>query len=412
MNQFKKVLTQTSWQVVGKVVTSLSTIVILGAVTRNYGSTGTGIYTLALTYLAFFYLAADCGINAHLLSKLHQPKSSEVWRKLLGMRLMLGAGLVGLSLMALPFLPFADLLFQQAVFIGALTIIGSAVFVTTNAWFQSRLQYQYSIIASSVSSIISVGILLLLVQSNASLPQLMFAHLIGWGLCAGIALLVIKKQLFTLSPIFDLSFLTRTFSEAWPIALTLVLNTVYFRVDTFILASYKTFADVGIYNVSYQLFQSALVLPTFIMNAYYPLMLRNLEKDNKLFIQSVRHALALMFSIGLAGTFVTWLLAPFVIMIVTGGSGFDGSIESLRILSLSFPAFFVSSVLMWTLVATKRYKEMTIIYLIGLMVNVVLNSLLIPPLSFIGASWVTGVSEYLIVFLQIAVLFSILKNKS
>ncbi len=412
MNQLKKVLTQTGWQVLGKVVTSLSTIVILSAVTRNYGSVGTGIYTLALTYLAFFYLAADCGFNAHLLSLLHQPKSSEVWRKLFGMRLILGGALVVISLLLLPFLPFADSSFQQSVFFGTLTIIGSAIFVTTNAWFQSRLQYQYSIIASSVSSLVSVGLILLLVQNNVPLPELMLAHLMGWVLCAVIALGLIKKQIFTLSPLFDWVFLKKVFSEAWPISLTLILNTVYFRVDTFILASYKTFADVGVYNVSYQLFQSALVLPTFIMNAYYPMMLSNLEKDRRLFKQSIKHAVALMLSIGLAGTLVTWVLAPYVVALITGGPGFEGSAQSLRVLSLSFPAFFVSSVLMWTLVATKRYKEMTAIYLIALIVNILLNSLLIPQYSYIGASWVTGVAEYLIVILQALVLLNIFGSKS
>lgn len=69
MNHFSKIFKQTSWQILGKVVTSVSTFVILGMVARNYGKEGTGVFTLALTYLAVFYVLSDFGFNAHVLKK-------------------------------------------------------------------------------------------------------------------------------------------------------------------------------------------------------------------------------------------------------------------------------------------------------------------------------------------------------
>ena len=67
MKILAKITSQTLWQILGKVVTTLSTFIILGLVARNYGEEGTGVFTLALTYLAIFYIFADFGFNAHVL---------------------------------------------------------------------------------------------------------------------------------------------------------------------------------------------------------------------------------------------------------------------------------------------------------------------------------------------------------
>lgn len=67
MKSLVKIFQQTFWQILGKIVTSFSTFIILGLVARNYGKEGTGIFTLVLTYLSIFYILADFGFNAHVL---------------------------------------------------------------------------------------------------------------------------------------------------------------------------------------------------------------------------------------------------------------------------------------------------------------------------------------------------------
>lgn len=394
-----KILEQTSWQVFGKIITSLSTILILAFVTRNYGESGTGLFTMVLTYLAFFYLAADFGINAHVLKKIQIE-----FRKLLGFRILWGLTLSLIAILVAPLMPFNNILFYQSVQFGAAAIIGYGVFITTNAIFQSRLRYDLSVISAVVGVLVSSGIILWGVLNHLPAPFLISAHSIGWVLTAVLSLILARRFVSKLWPLIDFSFIRSTVIEAWPISLSLVLNVVYFRVDSYLLAIFKSFADVGIYNLSYQVFQSALVLPTFIMNAYYPQML-DVFKNIKLFKSTLVSAGILLLSLSLIGCVATILISPLLINILTGGSGFAGSAISLQILALSLPAYFLSSLLMWTLVTVKMYKQMLAIYGIGLFVNVALNILLIPRYSFLAAASVTGISEYLILLLQGVTLF-------
>jgi O-antigen/teichoic acid export membrane protein len=110
-----------------------------------------------------------------------------------------------------------------------------------------------------------------------------------------------------------------------------------------------------------------------------------------------------MMGLGVSGFVGLYFFASLIIRLLSG-NGFDGSITTLQILSSSLPAFFVSSLLMWLMMAKKMYRLLLVIYLIALIVNFLANWYLIPVFSFIAASWVTVGSEYLILILQVLIL--------
>lgn len=387
MEKIKKISQQTLWQLLGKAVTSFTTLIILGLVARNYGKEGTGVFTLALTYLAMFYMLSDFGFNAHVLKK-----GDIEWNKLLGTRIIWSGVLVGLAVGLLPFMPFANPLFSSAVLFGVLAIFGSSVFTTCNLIFQKKLRYDLSVFASSIGTLVSLAVFYFLILQKLPVSFLLFAHLSGWLIIAVIALYLLKRNAV---PLFDFNYIINLFKSSWPIAATLALNVIYFRADSFILAYFKPISDVGIYNVAYSVFQSVLVLPTFIMNAYYPMILQSLGGIKRV-------GLGLL-GLSLIGIIVTIFFAPSIIQIFTGG-GFSGSVNSLQILSLGFPAYFLSALLMWLLITKNKYKQMFAIYTLGLLVNIILNVIYIPQSSFIAASWITVISEYLILFLQVLIL--------
>lgn len=377
-----KIFKQTFWQILGKVITTLSTFIILGMVARNYGENGTGIFTLALTYLALFYLLSDFGFNAHVLRK-----GTGKWQKLLGTRIVWSVVLTFIAVSLLPFWPFANPEFNKAVLLGSLAIISSGIFVNCNLIFQKKLRYDLSVLASGIGTAISLLIFVYLAAVKVEVPVLLLAHAFGWIVIAIASLFLVKRFFAGILPVFDLRYAINLVKDSWPIAATLALNVVYFRADSFMIAYFKGVSDVGIYNVAYLVFQSALVFPTFIMNSYYPLMLRSFKG-----IKMVGFGLLIL---SFLGVILTLILAPFMIQILTGG-GFEGSTRSLQILSLGFPAFFISALLMWILVTKGQYKRMLLIYAAGLVFNLLLNFIYIPQYSFTAASWITVASEYLI----------------
>lgn len=408
MKNLLKVSEQTSWQVIGKVLTSLSTIIILFSISRQFNEAGVGIFTLALTYLSFFYLANDAGLNIYVLPHV-QNLEKNYFNKLLGVRIIWALILAAVALLLLPLLPFATLDFNLAVSLAVLTIITYSVFISTNAIFQSKLRYDLSVLASVAGTLTALIIILLLTKWVDSGAFLTVGNLIGSLITSAAALVFIKKLNFNILPEFDLSFFTQAIKKNWPISVTLILNVVYFRLDAFVISTFRSFAEVGVYNLAFLIFQTLLVIPTFIMNSFYPIMLNTLKKSSRLFLSQIRMAFLGLCLVSSVTALLTWVLAPLVIRVLAG-TGFAGSVTTLRILSLGFPAFFISSLLMWTLISYGKYKQVLFIYLIGLIINFILNLIFVPQYSYIASAAITGISEYLILSLQLVILIPILRR--
>lgn len=382
MSDILKVIKQTLWQAVGKVVTSLSTFLILGIIARNYHEAGVGVFTLGLTYLNIFNLVADFGFNAHELRN-----NKLIWQKLLGLRIIWS---VILSVIALVVLLSFNRELIQATFFGILAILGSAIFITCNLIFQKKHRYDLSVLALSIGTIVGLLAYIWLTTLKLPIAFLLLANSLSWVIIALSSLLLVKKFFTSPLPIFDMQYITKLFKQTWPIAATLALNVVYFRADAFIVSHFRGISQAGVYNTAYAIFQSALVIPTFVMNAYYPLMLKSLAN-----LKWVGLGLLLISTLS---TITTFIISPLLVVWLTGG-GFAGSVTSLQILSLGFPAFFMSSLLMWLMIKRGQYKKMLAIYTFGLLINLILNFIFIPKYSYFGASWITVISEYLILIL-------------
>jgi O-antigen/teichoic acid export membrane protein len=402
MLNLKKIFTQASWQILGKASASIATLIVLSSVARIYGEESTGIFTLATTYLATFYLFADFGFNAFVLKKIAISDNLEdEWRKLFGLRIIWAVALIVLSLIFLPLFPFATSVFFYAVLFGCFDILASSVFTTNNLVFQSKLRYDLSAISIFTGRILGLGVFLSLLSTKPPVFGLIFLYLLG-GIFASVISTFFVVNLFKKFQIkFSIAYAKDVFKNSWPLALVLILNVIYFRVDSFMIAFYRSTSDAGIYNVAYSIFQTTLVLPTFIMNAYYPMMLRS--------FRGIRQVALGLLTISFCGTVLTILFAPFITGIITGG-GFYGSSQALQILSLSFPAFFLSSLMMWVFVTKGKNKEMISIFTSGLLINISLNLIFIPKYSFFAASWITVICEYFILFFQIFIIWRVFKK--
>lgn len=414
MRTLVKISQQTFWQSVVKLITTSSGFIILGVVARNYGEDGTGSFTLALTYLGFFYILSDFGFNALVVRRLQEKDSSLEWRKLLGTRIIWSGFLTVLALGLVFLLPFNPPAFgppaggftpdfKTAVLLGALSIIFFAVNITSHSFFQAKLKYQLDIIPTLVGVILCTIVIVFLANLNVPIYVLVLGYVVAW-LIHGLGTYLLVGRFIKNLPIFDLEYAKKLFKEVLPIAATLVLNVLYFRIDTFIIASYHPQSTVGIYNMAYQFFQAVLVMPTFIMNSFYPMMLETLRLRAEMFFRQIKLASLGLLFFSLFLSVITYYLSPFVINLVSGG-GFEQSSKVLQILSLGFPAYFLSSLFMWVMVAKKMYKQMIIIYALGLVFNLTANLIFIPQYSYIAASWITGLAEYLILLLQLMVLW-------
>lgn len=394
----------TLYQVIGRAVTAISGLIATRMVTGALGVEGFGDYQIVLTYVTLFWMVTDFGLNAIAVREMaeNDDKVSEIFNSLFTLRTALGALLVIVSWLILFFLPYSTLL-KQAIILCSSTIFLHAVLGSTHGLFQLRLRYDQQLIGNVLGAIASLSLVYATLVFDWGIWGFWWAFVIATLVIAA-ANFVMANRWVKIRVSRDLQQLKYLFRETLPFGTALLLSLATFKIDGMLLSvmpldGVSNNAAVGIYNVAYRVFELIMVIPVFFMNPVYPILVRKLKESFDVFRQSV--VKAGVFLLATSGGVVVgmYLLAPFIIGLVTEGDGFVDSIVVLRILVLATPLFFLTALMMWNLVTLKRQKELIIVYLISFGANILLNLFFIPRYHYWAAAVITGITELLILIL-------------
>ncbi|MBI3921385.1 MAG: flippase [Armatimonadetes bacterium] len=180
--------------------------------------------------------------------------------------------------------------------------------------------------------------------------------------------------------------------ESIPVGLTTILKEAYFRIDTFILAAFRSPTEVGLYNGAYRLVQQMVPLASLVMRALFPVMSRlatgSRENLSALYEQMLK--LFLLVSLPLA-TFV-YMEAPALTHLVLGPR-FSASASLLRWLSFPIATMLPSTLLVFTLVAIGRQVWASRCLFACVVVNTLADFVMIPSLGARGACFGTLAGE-------------------
>lgn len=409
-----KIAWNTLSQLFGKVVGSGAMLLVSIMIARSFGAQGYGDFTKITTFIAFFYLLVDFGLNTVYL------KRQTDWATLLGMRVVGGTILMFVAIAILAFLPQSEIqgytgLVRLGIILFSPTILIQGLIVSANAIFQKQLRYDLATLALTTGNIIAVLLVWGTVyglSSRVGVIGVTTSLLLGLCVTAIVSLFFVRHIESSIHISFDRRVGKALFMAALPLGLTLLFNQVYFRVDSFILALTRSTSEVGFYGLAYKMFELPIVIPTFFMNSVYPLMLakqmtqdvgRRTYETKKLLKKSC--IILCLMSFVLCLTF--WFAAPLLMYI---RPEFAESIPLLRILTLGLPFFFLSSLVMWALIALGKQVALAGIYGSLMVITIVLDILVIPTFGSIGAAWITVGSEALVLMASGVALRRYLRN--
>src|SRR5437588_4344386 len=182
------------------------------------------------------------------------------------------------------------------------------------------------------------------------------------------------------------------FWKGLPFALTFVLTILYFRIDQPLIAAFKGLEQAGLYAAAYKPIESLLFVPITFLSILFPVLSIYYRQRRAELLDAVNRfykALLLMGWPVSVGIFM--LAAPLTPLLL--GHGFLASEPALRVLALALGIAFVNNAFIGALNATDRQSSFTWAATWSVVANVALNLALIPPFSFIGASWATVLTE-------------------
>lgn len=415
--EIAKITANTTAQLIGKAFSAATTVITTAIIARKFGGEQFGDFFLMTGFATYFYLLTDFGINAvatREISKdggaaLDGSKVSKFFNNLLTLRLLESLILVLILSAVLPFIPFRlkeVSLIRWGIIIGLFTIFSQAVYNSATVVFQSSLSYHKLVVASVVGNLAFLALVFWLVFTGRDVLSLVAANTLGTFIVSGVAAYMVYRNLGRIGLEFDFGLWRRLAAAAFPLGIGIFLTVVVAKADQFLLSILKLSPSLGLtndlalgnYGIAYKIFENILVFPTFFVNAAFPLLVRNRETDaaehKKLFWSSFYFMLIFSILVTAAG----YALAPWVINVI-GGSSFSLAPQALRVLLLSLPLFFTSSLFLFQMIAQNQQKIVPFIYLAAAVFNVVLNLIFIPDYGFMASAWITGATELLILIL-------------
>lgn len=397
-----KIAGNTLAQIISKGIASATTFLITLIIARQYGAEGYGDFTKIFSFIVLFYLVSDFGMNAVFLRESTDKKIHIA--SIAAVRVVLGIVLIFLALAILAFLPFYpetgdgfSPLVKLSIIVLSPTIIIMGLTTTFNALFQKHLRYDKATISSALGSIMILSLIVLLSRAQASIVLLVSSYVAG-GMVTVVSAYVLSKSITSWVKINWLEQLAIGKSLLFlslPLGLTLVFSVINFRADVFILTLYRTTGEVGIYGLASKFFEFALTIPTFFMNAVYPILLGVIsdpQKSNRLVMRSLYTMGGLSVVLAIVGI----IGAPLLVLVE---DDFVGSVLPFRILIASLPLFFISSVFMWYLIAQNKRWSLVWVYGVGMICNILLNIIFIPRYGTPAAAITTAVSEGILIAL-------------
>lgn len=389
---YQKLAKHTIYQIIARISSSGASFLITILIARHFGISSYGDYAKVTAFVTLFYLLADFGLNAVFLQ---QEEAVKRFRDLFYTRISLSFLLVvcvNVLAYLLPYNPSTSIGFSPLVRVGisifSLTLITESSLFSAFAIFQRKMIYEKFMLATilgSTTTLIGVGVFVVL---HLSLLWVFVAFVIGAIFEAVFSLLFTKERLWPMQ--VHLSFIKKLTKKTLPVMFMLLFNLIYFRIDMLLLSVFRPSSSVGIYDISYRVFDFLIALPLFLSNVLYPKLIAD-EKNSRTAASKLIAYEAVFLILGILVSVIFWFVSPVPFSLIK--PELMPAVEPLHILLIFLPVFFLTNILQWILLAKKQQDFLAIVYLLLTVVNVFLNLIFIPNYGYVASAIITGICE-------------------
>lgn len=405
MSLARRIAGNTLIQIIGRVITTATALVVVGALTRYLGVAGYGEYTTIFAYVSFFGVLADFGFFWIMLREISKEGADEsrIVSNVLTLRTVLGLAVFALGYLIAQVIPQYTADIQAGIGIIALAWLWLALNSTFVGIFQRHLRMDYAVATDILGrAVILVGVLAIIARGG-TLDDMLWVYVAG-NFLNFLASLLLGLRFVRVRPAFDLALWKRIALEAWPMGLVLILHVIYFKIDTVMLSLLKDSTAVGIYGAAYKILEVLLTVPVMFLGNVFPTLTRSIESRDARLPRIFQHSFDVLAMIALPIVVGTVVLAGPILAFVAGRDFTSASTQqflgapataatALAILIVAVGFSFFSNFFNYLLIAMGKQRSLIAPNALFVAINVGTNLIAIPALSYIGASITTVLTE-------------------
>lgn len=275
-----------------------------------------------------------------------------------------------------------------------------------NATFQAFEEGKYQGILNTIMNILLFIFILIAIYCDLGLYGIAFAYILANILALIYGYYILNKYIAKPNYEFDKTFCKNVTLAAIPFAATAVLTSIYYSIDMVMLTNMVGNYATGIYNATYKLISVLTLFYGIYTAVIFPVMSKFYKNDEKMLLVSYEKSIKYLMLVIIPLAIATMFYSADIIHLIYGNE-YEAASSILSILIWTVCLLFISGAGNSLLNASYKEVSVTKIYFIAAVFNVVLNFILIPYLSYIGAAITTVLSDVLIVIIQSYVIYKL-----
>jgi len=391
-----QIITKNSfWIIGGKLLGGVLRALLVIFSARILGPDLYGDFSLAMNFVLIFSFLPELGLTAISTRELSKKDSDKdkVFDGILSLSILLSLFSYFLIILLGKIFIKYELSFKILPILGIMMIF-DILREFSYSVYRAELKGELHGILHTLTNLILFIIGLVFLYEFRSPIYLSYAYFLGIGVGCILSFLFLGKYIKKFKFLFDLSLYKNFLNSSWPIALANALYLLLLYVDSIILGWFFPSFYVGLYTSSVKVNEFLVVLPTGISLAILPMISKNLE--NKEMVKKILElGFRLSFIIILPIIFGIFILADKIINFIFGTKYILG-FYALKILIPSLLPVTLFMIFSQFLIAIDRRKELIIYDFVAFFINFFINLFIIPKFNYIGASYTTTLSNFLL----------------
>jgi len=407
MNTVQRIAKNTAVLLAATIISKVLSFFYVMYTARYLGAEGFGILSFALAFTGIFGVLTDLGLSPLTVREVARDKSSakKYLNNISVMKAILVTITFALIAIVINLLGYPEQTIK-VVYLISLSVVFNSFTGMFYSIFRAFEKMEYQSLGQILNSILMlVGALFAISRGFSVIGFASLYFLISVVALVYSFVISIWKFVKPKTEV-DWNFWKLTIKESLPFGLSGIFITIYYWIDSVMLSLMKGNEVVGWYNAAYRLIVILLFIPSIINMVVFPAMSRfHISSQNSLKLMS-RKYFKFMLAIGIPIGVGTTLLADKVILLIFG-AGYIQSIIALQILVWAMVFIFANAAFVRLFESINKQIIVTKITGICMIENIILNLLIIPLFSYIGASITTVITEFTIVTLVLIFAYKI-----
>jgi O-antigen/teichoic acid export membrane protein len=401
MNTIQRIAKNTGVLATSHVITSILGFFLLIYLARYLGEVGFGKYSFAVSFTGLFAIFASLGINNYIIRELARNKelTNEYITNISVIKLLLSLLTFALIALTINLMNYPQDTTHAVYLFGIYMLLTSFTF-TFRSIFQAYEKMEYDAAVMVIEQVLRLALVLLVLSFGYGLIELGFVYIFTGIVAMVLSFSIVLIKIAKPKPTINFSLWKTLVIGSIPFALNALFGVLFFQIDTVMLSVFKGDAAVGIYNAAYTPLLALGVIPTVFIAAIYPVMSRYFVSSRNSLENFTVLSSKYMAILGFPVAMGCFFLADRFIALFYADQ-FSASIIAFQILALFIPLRFVSSITGTLLTSTNRQGFRTVSVGLSALFNIVLNAVMIPYMSYIGACIATVLSEVFLYFIFI-----------